>query len=222
MPQAPVLVNPAFKGVKTIIFDYGGVIIDLDFGRTRAAFAQMGIDDLPALMLQPRSNDAFYQFETGHIGAEPFLNRVLQMLPPSYTADGDSVYRIVNAWNAMLGEIPTERLNLLTALKQNYTTMLLSNTNALHIAAVDAYLRKAHNVDSINPYFDKVYYSFRMGMRKPNADIYQAVLDENNLTPDETLFIDDNAQNIATAKELGLHTYHLQSPAEDVLGLFSV
>lgn len=214
------LIDPAFAGVKNIIFDYGGVVIDIHYQRTQQAFQDLGIADVPALMVSPGVNDLFYQFETGSIGAEPFLNRLWAFLPEETKNDGDTVFKMVQAWNAMLGEIPAERLTLLTTLKNHYNTFLLSNTNTLHIAAVDGYLKREHKVDSIHPYFHSVYYSYEMGMRKPNADIYESVLQKENLNPAETLFIDDNEDNVNAAKALGIHTIHLVAP-QHILALFA-
>lgn len=214
------LINPAFSGIKNIIFDYGGVVIDIHYQRTQQAFQDLGVANVPALMTGPAVNDLFYQFETGNIGAEPFLNRLWAFLPEETMNDGETVYKMVQAWNAMLGKIPAERLTLLTALKEHYNTFLLSNTNTLHIAAVDGYLKREHNVNSIHPFFHKVYYSYEMGMRKPNADIYESVLQKENLNPAETLFIDDNEDNINAAKALGIHTIHLVEP-QHILELFA-
>lgn len=214
------LSNPAYSGIKNIVFDYGGVIIDLYMDRTYQAFANLGVTNLPSLMGQLKDTHVFYQFEIGALGAEAFINRLLNLLPPHLNYDGETVYKVIAAWNAMLGEIPKERLELLTNLKSNYNTFLLSNTNALHISAVDQYLKSAHGVDSIAPYFHKVYYSYKVGLRKPNADIYEHLLKQENLNPAETLFIDDNLPNIEAANALGIVTHHLQSPKEDVRELF--
>lgn len=208
------LLNPAYSGIKNIVFDYGGVIIDLHLERTYDAFAQLGVTDLPNLMGKLKESDVFYQFEIGALGAEAFINRLLALLPPHLNNEGDTVYKVVAAWNAMLGQIPQERLQLLTALKNHYNTFLLSNTNALHIAAVDGYLKREHGVNSIAPYFNKLYYSYEVGLRKPNADIYQHLLATEGLNPAETLFIDDNQLNIDTANQLGIHTHYLPAPQQ--------
>jgi FMN phosphatase YigB (HAD superfamily) len=221
MQTSVKLSNPAYSGIKNIVFDYGGVIIDLYMDRIYKAFADLGVDNLPDLMGKLKDTHVFYQFEVGALGAEAFINRLLNLLPPHLNYEGETVYKVIAAWNAMLGEIPKERLELLTALKSSYNTFLLSNTNALHISAVDQYLKTAHGVDSIAPYFHNVYYSYKVGLRKPNADIYEHLLKQENLNPAETLFIDDNLPNIEAANALGIVTYHLQSPKEDVRGLFS-
>lgn len=221
MQHTVKLINPEHSGIKNIVFDYGGVIIDLYMDRTYKAFAELGVDNLPDLMGKLKESHVFYQFEVGALGAEAFINRILNLLPSHLNMEGDTVYKVISAWNAMLGEIPTERLELLTNLKSSYNTFLLSNTNALHIAAVDQYLKSAHGVNNIAPYFHNVYYSYKVGKRKPNADIYEQLLKQEGLNAAETLFIDDNLPNIEAANVLGIVTYHLQSPKEDVRGLFS-
>jgi glucose-1-phosphatase len=108
------------------------------------------------------------------------------------------------AWDAMLLDIPGEKLALLNTLKKRYRTFLLSNTNEIHIANFSAYLYRTYGAPDFSPYFEKWYYSARIGMRKPDAEIFEFVLRENNLAAEETLFVDDSEQHIRTAMKLGI------------------
>ncbi|MCS6833926.1 MAG: HAD-IA family hydrolase, partial [Flammeovirgaceae bacterium] len=115
------------------------------------------------------------------------------------------------AWNAMLLDIPAERLQLLGELQKKKKIFLLSNTNAIHKEAFDKKLQQ-HGYSTLDVFFEKAYYSHLVGDRKPNASIFERVLQENQLNPQTTLFIDDTYQHIAGAKSVGLQTIHLQAP----------
>src|SRR6185437_3496845 len=118
--------------------------------------------------------------------------------------------QIINAWNAMLLDFPVRRLQLLQQLRLHYDLFLLSNTNEVHEEAFNEILMQAFGIPNIGTFFDKVYYSHRVGMRKPDKEIFQHILDENGIKPEETLFIDDSPQHIATAQSLGIQTIYLE------------
>ncbi len=116
----------------------------------------------------------------------------------------------------MLLDIPKQRLEYLTELKKNYKTFLISNTNFIHLRRISAYLKENYGVTDIAPYFNKVYYSCKVGMRKPEPEIFQLVLNENNLLPEECVFIDDVENNISVANSLGLQTILIKQGEEVV------
>ena len=118
--------------------------------------------------------------------------------------------QILNAWNAMLLDFPVRRLQILQQLRLYYDLFLLSNTNEIHEESFNNILMRAHGFPNIGVFFDKVYLSHRVGMRKPNAEIFQRILDDNDLKPEQTLFIDDSPQHIVTAKQLGIQTIFLE------------
>jgi putative hydrolase of the HAD superfamily len=124
------------------------------------------------------------------------------------------------AWNAMLLDIPREKYQLLTKLKSRYRVFLLSNTNNIHLQAVNKIVSNDTGQKGLGHYFHKDYYSHLMNMRKPDPEIFLHVLTENNLMPAETIFLDDNIQNIDGAKSLDIQTAHITSP-ESVLSLFA-
>ncbi len=123
------------------------------------------------------------------------------------------------AWNAMLLDFPKHRLELLSKLKPNYRLFLLSNTNESHVLEFEKTLFASHGYQNLEPFFEKVYYSCRMNQRKPNADIFESVLNENNLVAEETLFIDDSPQHVEGALTLGVKAMLLEknNEVEDLL-----
>lgn len=196
------------KNLEAIIFDLGGVVLNLDPQRTIQAFAQS--TGLPEQKLVEVSKyDLFKQFEKGLITAPAFrsgLNELFRANYPDKTID--------DAWNAMLLDLPLDRLQLLESLRARYKTFVLSNTNDIHIAAFDEIVSAATGGQPIQNYFDEVYYSHKVGMRKPDAEIFEMVLKKNSLHPSKTLFIDDTLEHIESANRLGLHTWHLTDQDE--------
>ncbi len=190
--------------LEAIIFDYGGVIINIDYQATLRAFKDLGIDNIDEMYSQASQSNLFNDIETGMISPQFFVNQLLNFAP-----EGTSPNQIVSAWNAMILDVPKESIDLLVRLKEEgYRIFLLSNTNALHI---DLANRRWKDVSKTTPHqmFEKVYYSHEVKMRKPSVEIFQKVLDENGLKPEQTLFIDDSIQHIEGAKKLDIRTLHL-------------
>jgi putative hydrolase of the HAD superfamily len=189
--------------IKSVIFDLGGVLYDIDYHRTINALASLGLADAEAHFSQMKQTHLFDLYETGKISTHTFFEELNRMLhqPIDYS-------ELEKAWNAILIDFKPGILALLTTFKQKMPTFLLSNTNALHIETVNQQLKNEYACDSLKPFFHKVYYSFEVGMRKPDAEIFLHILKENNLKADEVLFIDDSPQHIESAQKLGLHTYH--------------
>ncbi|RAJ01600.1 putative hydrolase of the HAD superfamily [Chitinophaga skermanii] len=195
------------QNIQNIIFDLGGVILNIDYTLTEKAFQSLGITNFNELYSQFHANDLFNNLETGKIGEDDFIKELKQYVPINITES-----QLKEAWNAMLLDFPLQRLQILQQLRNHYRLFLLSNTNAIHLAAFNKILERDRSLPSLGVFFDKSYYSHLVGMRKPNKDIYEFVLQENGLNPAETLFIDDTLPNIATANELGIQTIHLQAP----------
>lgn len=188
--------------VKNIVFDFGGVLLDLDVNRTYDALKQVMGFEGDAHQIYHNHQEIFDAFEMGHTIVENFLWKLQnksKRVPP--------VDKLIAAWNAMLlGWNPT-KLQLLEELKPRYRTFLLSNTNEIHLEWVRRDLKNNHQITDFDTrFFEKTYYSHHMGKRKPNADIFEYVIADAKLNPAETLFIDDNAHNIETADKLGFQT----------------
>jgi epoxide hydrolase-like predicted phosphatase len=196
----------AMAGIKNIIFDLGGVIMNIDFKRTEKAFADLGFGDFAQYITQFHITPFFEEFETGKIDTASFIKGIQQIAGKPLTEK-----EIVHAWNALLLDFPPERIALLEKLKKQYRIFLLSNTNILHYEAFQQTLF-ALTGKRLEDIFEKTYYSHAVNLRKPGAGIYQLVINENKLNPAETLFIDDTASNFSGAEQTGIQTFHLKAP----------
>lgn len=184
-----------------IIFDYGGVIINIDTFKTINEFAEISGKDPLALYQDSLKYSVFPDFEKGLISEIEFVEGVRELLGADI---GDQ--QIIEGWNAMILDIPAKRIELLKQLSANKNIFLLSNTNSIHLTRVGVEVRKVMNQDLIDPLFNKAYYSHLMGMRKPDSEIYDFVISENELDPSKTLFLDDNPDNLKGAEKLGIQT----------------
>jgi glucose-1-phosphatase len=193
--------------IKNIIFDWGGVITDLNLDSIVRAFKDLGFHHFGESFIHNRGRNYFLRFETGKIKETEFLKFLRKQLSPDVTDR-----QILDAWNSILGDLPADRWNMLVEARKSYRTFLLSNTNSLHVSYYTQKIGNLYGQKGFEPLFEKIYYSHQLGMRKPDRDIYEFVLQDSRLKPGETLFIDDNLENIATALELGIKTYQLAAP----------
>jgi len=201
------------KGIRHIIFDLGGVILNIDYKLSAEAFKKLGANDFDELYSQAKQSELFDRLETGRISLNDFRNEVRRIFEATW-----SDTEIDSAWNAMLLDLPPARIELLQELKKRYKIYLLSNTNQIHYDQYGGMLRERFGLNDLSEVFDKAYYSHEVGMRKPDAEVFEFVLNANAAEANETLFIDDSIQHIEGAKRIGLETYHLRE--EDILGLF--
>ena len=194
--------------VKSIIFDLGGVLINLDYQLTRKAFENLGIANFDDLYTQHHANPLFEQLEVGAIEPEDFYNKLREA-----TGLTHSNTQLESAWNAMLLDFPAERLQWLDQIKTKYNIYLFSNTNAIHYNAFTTiYAQTAHLVGlnpNFNHFFKEAHYSHTLGQRKPEVAAFEAVLAKSDLDPAQTLFIDDTISNIEGAQKAGLQTIFL-------------
>ncbi len=202
------------NGIKNIIFDLGGVILNIDYQLTENAFKDLGMQNFDEVYSQQKQSGLFDQFEVGKLSAKEFIQQI--KTEANLVVDDQ---KVVDAWNAMLLDLPKKRLKLLTQLKDSYTTFLLSNTNEIHFNAFSNIVEKETGQASLFPFFKEVFYSHEIQLRKPEKQAFNHILLKHDLKPFETLFIDDSPQHIASAKEMGINTYHLQK-GEDILELF--
>jgi glucose-1-phosphatase len=197
--------------IKNIIFDLGGVLLNLDYQLTTEAFIQLGIPHFRQLYSQFKANDIFNELETGKISNQDFYKNIKAACKVDI-----SNTQIDAAWNAMLLNFRVESLQYLTSIKNKYNLFLLSNTNAIHLQKVNEILLQQTNQINLNNYFHHSYYSHLIGMRKPSTEIYNHVLTHQNLVAAETLFIDDLEQNIIAARLTGIKSHWLQ-PIETII-----
>ena len=202
------------SSIKNLLFDLGGVIINIEPIRVAKQFSVLSGKDLSFIRQQIEERRVFHNYEIGKWSDAEFRNSINHMLELSLTDQ-----QIDDIWNSMLLDIPKERIDLLLSLRKQYNLYLLSNTNQIHINAVNAILHQTCGVPVLEDLFDKTYYSHLIHLYKPAADCYTYVLQDSTLLPEETLFIDDNEDNIRGAKQLGIQTVHLQSPAT-ILDIF--
>ena len=193
-------------GIKNIIFDLGKVIVDLDPEATTEAFKTLCGDRYDEVMNELAKSFFFERFERGEISSKDFIKTLQEK-----TGTETTLISVIEAWNAMLGQIPEKRLEILLWAKANYRTFCLSNTNEIHINSVYGELMKNKGIVNLNQYFEKVYLSHEMGQRKPEERIFQTVLQTEKLNPKETLFIDDTEGHLTGAEAVGINTFHLSS-----------
>lgn len=195
--------------INTIIFDFGDIFINLDKKDTMDGFKNLGLkewnEDLDRLNIQ---------FEKGNIKREEFLAGFQKHMPSA------SIEEILEAWNAILADFPLYRLEFLQMLSKKYRLFLLSNTDSIHIETFEQRVGTSFYSDFYQC-FEKVYFSFEMGMRKPDAEIYLSVLNKHELQAKRTLFVDDKKENTDAAQALGIHVWNLQVGKEDVVDLFN-
>jgi putative hydrolase of the HAD superfamily len=193
--------------IDTIIFDFGDIFINLD--------KQATIDGLQRLGLTSWNKDLDrlnISFEKGQISRETFLLGIQKHIPNA------SIEEILVAWNAVLLDFPLYRLEFLQLLSQKYRLFLLSNTDSIHINHFEQ-REGASFYGAFYQCFEKVYFSYEMGMRKPDAEIYTTLIRQHELAPKHTLFVDDKKDNTYAAKALGLNVWNLQVGQEDVIEL---
>ena len=191
--------------IKNIIFDQGGIILNIDYVLTENAFVDLGGIKFAEIYSQKNQSPVFDLYDTGKISSEDFRYIVKKELGLLHISD----IQFDNAWNAMLLDLPIHRLEFITKLREKYKVFILSNANDIHMTEANKTFYKITGKNSLSSYFDATYYSHEYGMRKPNEDFFNFVLHEHNLIPQETLFIDDSKQHIEGAKKVGLKTlYH--------------
>ena len=188
--------------IKNIVFDFGGILLDLDQQATYNAFGELLGEEITPKNIIDKVGNALIDIEKGNISNETFIWKFQHIKG----GDVDPV-KIIKAWNKMLVRIRPEIFAFLRDVKSNYNCLLLSNTNDIHIRHVMYnMLERNHSERDWAQYFHKIYYSHEMHMRKPDHEIYHALIDDANINPKETLFIDDTQANVTAALECGWHS----------------
>jgi len=192
--------------IRNIIFDLGGIFLNIDFSKTEKAFREIGIIQFNDLYTQHHASDIFELLETGKISPEEFHHAFVHETGVHLT-----YVQLKSAWTALLLDFPIERLHWLKEIGKRYNTFLLSNTNKIHY---DVFTKSFYDQtgENFNKHFIKAYYSHEIGLRKPYSESYLYILNEQNIKPEETLFIDDTLKNIEGARRVGLQTLHLVYP----------
>ena len=193
------------QGIKNIIFDLGGVIINLDNQRTEDAFTSLGVKDFRSYFGHGHAVSFFKEYEVGRLSDQQFVDSIRQLTGLSVPDQA-----IVDSWNALLLDFPAERIQLLKQLRKTYRLFLFSNTNALHLAALQQTYSETFGGGSLEDHFEKTYYSHLLGMRKPDKESFEHILQENQLNAEETMFVDDAIVNVEGAERVGLRGLFLR------------
>ena len=198
---------PYHDQIKNIIFDFGGVICDLDITRTEKKFREFGpakSDASAGENSSLRFDILVGQYEIGAVSSQEFRNIIKNHyeIPPSDAEIDDT-------WNALLVGIPVKRLQLLEEIRNHYRIFLLSNSNEIHYHHYLSDFQQKSGHHDFNALFEKSYFSFQIHLSKPGKEVFEYVLKESRLDPSQTLFIDDTEKHIVTARILGINGYHL-------------
>lgn len=200
--------------LKNIIFDLGGVLLNLNIQKTLDAYQEMGLEQIESLFGIGHAASYFKDYEKGLLDSQEFVAAIR-----NETGAAATEAAVIAAWNAMLLDFPEDRVDLLRKLRSEYRLFLFSNTNALHYDHFQQYFRSKYGFE-MDSLFDKAYYSHLVNLRKPDAAAFQLVLNEQQLNPGETAFVDDALVNVEAARQLGL-TGILLKPDQALAAVFS-
>ena len=201
--------------VKNIVLDLGGVLLNLDYDLMAKNLADLGILDVFSKQKQTGFMD---DWEEGKFDKNHFLSELKKL---GNLTESNAEQKINDAWNSILLDFPKERLELLQTLQSKYRLFLYSNTNEIHIESFESSLQTVHQVDGLHSFFEKVYYSNVLGIRKPKTEGFLQILNENNLLAEETIFIDDSPQHIVGAKNAGITSFYLDLQTQNIHSLLT-
>lgn len=201
------------KDIQNIIFDLGGVLLNLDIQKTDDAFTAMGVPDFRRFFALGHAASFFKEYEIGTINDEEFITALQNLAGTPFERAA-----VIAGWNAMLRDFPAERIELLIRLKKKYRLFLFSNTNALHLQAFQKTYSDAFSGNLLGHLFEKTWYSHAINLRKPDLKAFQYVLEDAGLQPHQTLFVDDALVNVEGARAAGIQGFHLE-PGKTVLDI---
>lgn len=191
--------------IKNVIFDFGGVLFEIDYYAPVREFKKIGFGDFDKIYTQAAQNEIFDKMETGKMSNEDFYSYVHSFCP------GASHQQVVDAWNSILLRLLPEQVRVVERVKEmGYKTFMLSNTNAIHVAEFERMIDETMGLPNFRSVFEKIYYSNEIGIKKPYPETYLEVCSWNGLVPSETAFIDDSQQHVTGAAEAGLYAIHLE------------
>ncbi|SFT84844.1 putative hydrolase of the HAD superfamily [Algoriphagus locisalis] len=190
-----------------LIFDLGNVIIDIDYQKALQRIKSEVPTDIHSKVDQFYLTDFHKDYEVGKISSEAFRNEVRAYFQQHWSDE-----KVDELWNCLLLKIPAERLKLISKLRENFQVGLLSNTNLIHINAVNKILQNDHNLENFDPIFDWVFLSHEMGLAKPSPEIYEKMLVDLGTSGDRVVFFDDLIANVEGAQEVGIQAVHVTGP----------
>lgn len=193
-----------FSMIRNLIFDFGNVLFDLDLDRIPQNFSRLLGHQYPVAMERLHRHRIFEMYETGGLSTSDFVETLRHCTTPPL-----SEAQVVEVWNSIFLEMPRRRFEMLLQLRQRYKLFLLSNINDLHERWIADYMAREHHVSNFEAtYFDGVYYSHLIRLRKPDRDIYEYVLADAELVPEECIFFDDLEINVEAARQVGIRGIH--------------
>jgi FMN phosphatase YigB (HAD superfamily) len=190
---------------KNLIFDLGEVIIDIDYRQTIAAFQKLAVVDFSEVVSYAAQSHIFDLYEKGKVSTADFRNELRKFLKP-----GTTDKEIEDAWNAIFFDFPQHKIDMLKQLKSRYKTFALSNINEIHVTTINEVAKEKFGEADFGSFFNGAYYSNEVGYRKPEKEIYELILNKENLVADETFFVDDKHENVEAARAFGIHAYQLK------------
>ncbi len=195
------------ENITNLIFDLGNVILNIDTKLSEIAFAKYGMNDFEKLYTLASQNELFDRLEVGSISENEFYDEFRK-------ATGCKLDNKIleQCWNALIMDFPAARIEMLKNLKQEgkYRTFILSNTNIIHYRFYTALLKQTYGINGLESLVEHAYFSHEIGLKKPNRDIFDYVVEHSHIKPAETIFIDDNEANIKAANILGFNTIFLK------------
>jgi putative hydrolase of the HAD superfamily len=192
--------------VRNVIFDFGGVLFEIDYHAPVREFKKIGFSNFEEIYSQASQSQLFDRAETGKISNEDFYTEIHSYCPTA------SRKEVIDAWNSILLHLMPEKVEVVAKTKEaGMRVFLLSNTNAIHVAEFERMIEQSYGLEKFKSYFEKVYYSNEIGIKKPYPETFLEVCKWNDLDPSETLFIDDSVQHVEGAKKAGLQVAHLKS-----------
>ncbi len=189
--------------IKNLIFDLGGVIVDVDVDLFNKSFQDFGFTNFSDIYAQIKQTSLFELFETGKIPAQSFRNELRKF------KNNVSDSQIDTAWNSVIVKIPEQNIDLLLNLRKNYRTFVLSNTNIIHMDYLISNLINKSGYNPLDEMFEQIYLSYEIGLRKPDTECFQYVLDNAGLKAGETIFFDDLIENVNGARNVGIFGYQI-------------
>jgi glucose-1-phosphatase len=207
---------PEPSAIRNIIFDFGGVICNIDVKLTEKRFIALGLKSFDTEYSVAERDTIFRRLEDGSISSDDFHQAIR-----NYFIREVSNEEIDDAWNALLLDIPEPRIRLLESLKKNYRIFLLSNSNEIHYQKYRKDFQEKYGYPDFNGLFEKAYFSYQIRLKKPGREVFQHVLNDSHLAAAETLFIDDSLQHVTGARAVGIHAFHLNlDKGDSILDLF--
>lgn len=199
------------NGIQNIIFDLGGVILPIELARTTEAYRQLGMENIDQLFGHGHADSFFEDYEEGRIGDDVFIGEIRKRLRVQVPEQ-----QITDAWNALLLEFPPERIELIRSLRDRYRLFLFSNTNGIHHASFTQQYRTRWEGKEFDDLFEQAWYSHLIGRRKPDLAAFRYVIEQGNIDPGATIFVDDSKNNVDGAKAAGLKGLYLE-PGSTIL-----